>query len=1055
MFRNIIVLCIIFIGLFLILRYTGTYKENFDDVTLPDPYCASVEKNKTQTSNLSNLINLTNSPIDLNTSLLDEAVRTIDATPTASGHSLKPVVIEKSVKNIPTAIATGKSCEAAPRTCDAFNDPIFAANCGMSFDINGTKTDGSQHMGGLYITSQSRDIQNDEFDTSMQTGKPYIDPYHSFQPTLGTAARGTFGITKNGCTVVKEKVDCKAKQMFSSPNCTMCYTSGDFSRVGPETGRLPATLYLSGNGKVSIGNSKGSISMKQTALSNDPIKFELPADGEGSAFNISVIGDIPINIAGYIQGTTARGTFTLDLNTIVENDRITNRKPRISGTTSISGIRCVIIIPGSGKTSIDLACLIPFSFLNMYDSDAWTCDNGPIITKESSAIFLESDPCFNRANKPGAYKIECLQSRWLQLGGTESGTGYPKDKASADALQIDASGNPLSINSIVDMLSAKINAALSGKDSYGNDLSISTWNDVSMYMVGVSILTPCDGPGGIGPSQRCKDYLFRNNGSGGRIGGTYTLDKRFNNTEGFDVNKFAPSENVPTPPASGSIPVIKTEFDDAARSAFDNKKTNKARQKDIKKILDVDILNPTAGVIEFEKYTPAGKPAETHEQLKDFCAASGKRLCNSDELCNMQTRILKYPGLNTDFLTDKGVNYAKDNWIAVGDKNNEWLTLLNKDGRFCKTHTEVANVLPNWGQSTNPRGFETLAMCCGGDPSSMVGQIIRLQFDHYECLNLAQMKVYSSKDGENIIKSNMKATQSDEWPHGGSYPAKNLIDGVGNSLAHTSCGSIPWLEVDLGLAAPIQRIVITNRKDCCKERILGTTLIIMTGSRKIIYNSRRITAIHDTYTYFPPYTTVYGDYTGNNRPVDKKGKYSGYKHLGCWGDTGNRAIPPMDGSDAGVSGNYQERKKAIKRCYDIAQQKGLKYFGVQHGGWCAAGNDLNSAKKYGKSNQCWPGGKGGPWANDVYEVGDDDNTTNMPRVTLHGNNGSTSCERYCSGVNGGSWDGAMPQDWDGASCVGVDPRIKDCYSTFPDAGGAGCSCVKTGSGWRQGGFLHN
>jgi len=88
------------------------------------------------------------------------------------------------------------------------------------------------------------------------------------------------------------------------------------------------------------------------------------------------------------------------------------------------------------------------------------------------------------------------------------------------------------------------------------------------------------------------------------------------------------------------------------------------------------------------------------------------------------------------------------------------------------------------------------------------------------------------------------------------------------------------------------------------------------------------------------------------------------------GDTGNRAIPPLDGSDPMLTDNYQARTDAINKCYTVSKGKGLKYFGVQDGGWCAGTNDINSAKKYGNSGACRPGGKGGGWANDVYEIGD-------------------------------------------------------------------------------------
>ena len=75
-------------------------------------------------------------------------------------------------------------------------------------------------------------------------------------------------------------------------------------------------------------------------------------------------------------------------------------------------------------------------------------------------------------------------------------------------------------------------------------------------------------------------------------------------------------------------------------------------------------------------------------------------------------------------------------------------------------------------------------------------------------------------------------------------------------------------------------------------------------------------------------------------------------------------------------------------------------------------------------------------------------------MTVHGDNGTTTCERYCSGVNGGPWDGSLPAHWNGATCVDVDPVIGNCYNRFEGHGGAGCVCKKTGTGWRTGGWLN-
>ena len=90
--------------------------------------------------------------------------------------------------------------------------------------------------------------------------------------------------------------------------------------------------------------------------------------------------------------------------------------------------------------------------------------------------------------------------------------------------------------------------------------------------------------------------------------------------------------------------------------------------------------------------------------------------------------------------------------------------------------------------------------------------------------------------------------------------------------------------------------------------------------------------------------------------------------VGCFKDTGRRAIPQLDGRSILLRGSYRRRKMAIQKCALEAARRGYKYMGIQHGGWCASGPRAHRTyAKYGRSNRC-RNGKGGPWANDVYRV---------------------------------------------------------------------------------------
>ena len=91
----------------------------------------------------------------------------------------------------------------------------------------------------------------------------------------------------------------------------------------------------------------------------------------------------------------------------------------------------------------------------------------------------------------------------------------------------------------------------------------------------------------------------------------------------------------------------------------------------------------------------------TWNEMNQVCESKGKRLCNSKELCPSNQPI-----------AELNIFSGADNWMAVNDKSNEWLTYNTAGGRLCKTHTQVANVLPGWGDSKGANAFYRAAKCC-------------------------------------------------------------------------------------------------------------------------------------------------------------------------------------------------------------------------------------------------------------------------------------------------------------------------------------------------------
>jgi len=148
------------------------------------------------------------------------------------------------------------------------------------------------------------------------------------------------------------------------------------------------------------------------------------------------------------------------------------------------------------------------------------------------------------------------------------------------------------------------------------------------------------------------------------------------------------------------------------------------------------------------------------------------------------------------------------------------------------------------------------------NPSSVTtGRYIKLQYNRVECLNLAEIRVYSKKGGPNIITPNTPVTKSSGF-QGDVFPGRNFVDGdTGQTynFVHTSCGDVPWVQVDLGSMIDIYKVVIYNRVDCCQHRILGAVLQILNDENDMVYASNHVNSTNRTYAWFPPNSAIQVD----------------------------------------------------------------------------------------------------------------------------------------------------------------------------------------------------
>lgn len=93
----------------------------------------------------------------------------------------------------------------------------------------------------------------------------------------------------------------------------------------------------------------------------------------------------------------------------------------------------------------------------------------------------------------------------------------------------------------------------------------------------------------------------------------------------------------------------------------------------------------------------------TYHEAKRVCLSKNQDICSSTDLC-----VNGQPMANLD-------KFGKsDNWIAVNDAENEWITYNRAGNRVCKTHSQVAGKVPDWGLQADAsgQGFTRAVKCC-------------------------------------------------------------------------------------------------------------------------------------------------------------------------------------------------------------------------------------------------------------------------------------------------------------------------------------------------------
>jgi hypothetical protein len=126
--------------------------------------------------------------------------------------------------------------------------------------------------------------------------------------------------------------------------------------------------------------------------------------------------------------------------------------------------------------------------------------------------------------------------------------------------------------------------------------------------------------------------------------------------------------------------------------------------------------------------------------------------------------------------------------------------------------------------------------------------------DKNKILNLAELEVFA-KGGTTSLAAGKTVEAANFHPAG---PLGNLVDGNFTNFGHT-LGRTPddfdAMTVDLGSVQEIEKIKITNRSDCCKQRAIGVKAVILgADGTTVIKETPAITTEAATYTFTFPGT---------------------------------------------------------------------------------------------------------------------------------------------------------------------------------------------------------
>lgn len=96
-------------------------------------------------------------------------------------------------------------------------------------------------------------------------------------------------------------------------------------------------------------------------------------------------------------------------------------------------------------------------------------------------------------------------------------------------------------------------------------------------------------------------------------------------------------------------------------------------------------------------------------------------------------------------------------------------------------------------------------------------------------VNLAEIAIFGS-NGVKVPTASLVAIASSVWSASANVQTRNCADGNTNNFCATANEADPWVAVAYPCSAGLTRVLVTNRKDCCSERVLPLSVSFPSAS---------------------------------------------------------------------------------------------------------------------------------------------------------------------------------------------------------------------------------